>query len=86
MGIMDACNSLDPDNKVSINNLKSVKQLNETALSLLAARAQGPITRSQAQHPTYAMNTSVVNGFAHPGGMMPMIVGPRGGPGMEGAQ
>ncbi len=86
MGMMDACNSLDPDNKVSIDNLKSVKQLNETALSLLAPSTQGPITRSRAQHPTYAMNTPVVNGFAHPGGMMPMMMGPRGGPGMGGAQ
>jgi hypothetical protein len=36
MSMVETCNSLDPDNKVSIDNLKSVKQLNETTLSLMS--------------------------------------------------
>ena len=87
MSMVEACNSLDPDNKVSIDNLKSVKQLNETALSLMSPNTQGPITRSRAQHQTYAMHAPMVNGFAHPGGMVPMMMmSPPRGTGMGGAQ
>jgi hypothetical protein len=64
MSMVDACNSLDPDNKVSIDNLKSVKQLNETALSLMFPSTSGPITRSRTHHQIYTMNSLMVNGFA----------------------
>ena len=90
MNLVTLANTLDPSNKVSVDNLKSVKQLNDTARTLMAASnptsTTPPNPRPRQQSHNYPnMSPPMIGGYAHPGGMAPMMYGPRGG-GSAGAQ
>ncbi len=42
MNLVNLVNILDPHNKINVDNLRSVKQLNDTAQTLLAPHIMNP--------------------------------------------
>lgn len=89
MNLLALANTLDPHNKVNVDNLKSVKQLNDTARTLLASNSTTSTnhnTRARNPPNNFAMLTPhMFGGYAHSGGMAPVMFSPRGG-GSAGAQ